>query len=80
MSIIWLGDGTGVGKGRTLAGIIYENYQKDRKKSIWVSASNDLKFDVMRDLKDIGASHIGVWDLSTVNKNNYIRNIGETRF
>ncbi|XP_050724416.1 protein strawberry notch-like isoform X2 [Eriocheir sinensis] len=59
-----IGDGAGVGKGRTIGGIIYENYLKGRKKSIWVSVSNDLKYDAERDLKDIGASHINVNFLS----------------
>lgn len=53
-----------MGKGRTIAGIIYENYLKGRKKSIWVSVSNDLKYDAERDLKDIGAGHIQVHFLS----------------
>lgn len=30
-----IGDGAGVGKGRTVAGIIFENYLKGRKKSLW---------------------------------------------
>ena len=50
-----IGDGAGVGKGRTIAGIIFENYLKGRKRAIWVSVSNDLKYDAERDLKDIGA-------------------------
>lgn len=50
-----IGDGAGVGKGRTIAGIIYENYLCGRKKSIWFSVSTDLKLDAERDLKDIGA-------------------------
>nr|XP_053635221.1 LOW QUALITY PROTEIN: protein strawberry notch homolog 1-like [Cherax quadricarinatus] len=59
-----IGDGAGVGKGRTIAGIIFENYLKGRKKSIWVSVSNDLKYDAERDLKDIGCGHISVYFLS----------------
>lgn len=50
-----IGDGAGVGKGRTIAGIIYENYLCGRQKSIWLSVSTDLKLDAERDLKDIGA-------------------------
>ncbi|XP_039226214.1 uncharacterized protein LOC6528276 isoform X3 [Drosophila yakuba] len=50
-----LGDGAGVGKGRTIAGIIFDNYVKGRKRALWVSVSNDLKFDAERDLGDIGA-------------------------
>ncbi|XP_060532767.1 protein strawberry notch isoform X2 [Cylas formicarius] len=59
-----IGDGAGVGKGRTIAGIIYENYLKGRKRAIWVSVSNDLKYDAERDLKDIGASKIDVHPLN----------------
>ncbi|XP_066601044.1 protein strawberry notch isoform X2 [Prorops nasuta] len=59
-----IGDGAGVGKGRTIAGIIFENYLKGRKRAIWVSVSNDLKYDAERDLKDIGASKIEVNPLS----------------
>lgn len=59
-----IGDGAGVGKGRTIAGIIFENYLKGRKKAIWVSVSNDLKYDSERDLKDIGATKIDVHPLN----------------
>lgn len=51
-----IGDGAGVGKGRTIAGIIYENFLKGRKQAIWISVSSDLKIDAERDLKDIGAN------------------------
>lgn len=30
-----IGDGAGVGKGRTVAGIILENFLKGRKKALW---------------------------------------------
>lgn len=30
-----VGDGAGVGKGRTIAGIIYENYLRGRRRSLW---------------------------------------------
>ncbi|XP_061933922.1 protein strawberry notch [Apis cerana] len=59
-----IGDGAGVGKGRTIAGIIFENYLKGRKRAIWVSVSNDLKYDAERDLNDIGASKIEVHALN----------------
>ncbi len=29
------GDGAGVGKGRTIAGLIYENYLLGRRRSLW---------------------------------------------
>ncbi|XP_018017597.1 protein strawberry notch homolog 1 isoform X2 [Hyalella azteca] len=59
-----VGDGAGVGKGRTIAGIIFENFLKGRKKALWVSVSNDLKYDAERDLKDIGVTNIPVHFLS----------------
>ena len=59
-----IGDGAGVGKGRTIAGIIFDNYLQGRKRSLWVSASNDLKYDAERDLHDIGANNIKVQCLS----------------
>ncbi|KMZ09560.1 protein strawberry notch isoform X1 [Drosophila simulans] len=59
-----IGDGAGVGKGRTIAGIIYENYLKGRKKALWISVSNDLKYDAERDLSDIGATRIEVHALN----------------
>uniref|UniRef100_A0A671PMI7 Protein strawberry notch homolog 1 n=1 Tax=Sinocyclocheilus anshuiensis TaxID=1608454 RepID=A0A671PMI7_9TELE len=59
-----IGDGAGVGKGRTIAGIIYENYLLGRKRSLWFSVSNDLKYDAERDLRDIRAKNIQVYSLN----------------
>lgn len=59
-----IGDGAGVGKGRTIAGIIYENYLRGRKRALWISVSNDLKYDAQRDLRDIGAGKIQVYALN----------------
>ncbi|CAE1330971.1 Protein strawberry notch homolog 1,Protein strawberry notch homolog 2,Protein strawberry notch [Acanthosepion pharaonis] len=59
-----IGDGAGVGKGRTVAGIIFENYLQGRKRALWFSVSNDLKVDAERDLKDIGAGKIEVHALN----------------
>lgn len=67
------GDGAGVGKGRTIAGIIFENFLKGRKKAIWVSVSNDLKYDAERDLSDVGAGgKIEVYPLNKVLWYNYL--------
>lgn len=57
-----LGDGTGVGKGRTVAGIFQELFQRglnrsgrpSLRKMVWVSVSQDLIHDAMRDLADVG--------------------------
>lgn len=51
----FLGDGAGVGKGRQVSGIIYENWLCARRRHVWFSASTDLIVDARRDLEDIGA-------------------------
>ena len=48
-----LGDGAGVGKGRTIAGIIKENIARNRLCHVWVSVSNDLIDAARRDLEDL---------------------------
>ncbi|WOG97959.1 hypothetical protein DCAR_0417300 [Daucus carota subsp. sativus] len=60
----FLGDGAGVGKGRTIAGLILENWQYGRKKALWISVGSDLKFDARRDLDDVGAKFIEVHALN----------------
>ncbi|RHN53138.1 putative Zinc finger, RING/FYVE/PHD-type, protein strawberry notch [Medicago truncatula] len=60
----FLGDGAGVGKGRTVAGIIWENWHHGRRKALWISVGSDLKFDARRDLDDMGASCIAVHALN----------------
>jgi hypothetical protein len=70
-----VGDGAGVGKGRIAAGIIYENFLRGRKKSIWLSVSNQLKYDVIRDLRDIGADEIDFHDLHTIRSSSISRDV-----
>ncbi|KAD4178713.1 hypothetical protein E3N88_27304 [Mikania micrantha] len=60
----FLGDGAGVGKGRTIAGLIWENWQHGRIKALWISVGSDLKFDARRDLDDVGATCIEVHALN----------------
>lgn len=48
-----MGDGTGVGKGRQIVGMIVDNWFKNRKKALWVSSSSRLYFDADRDIKDV---------------------------
>jgi hypothetical protein len=47
----FIGDGAGVGKGRQIAGIIIDNYARNRRKHVWVSISTDLHIDAQRDFK-----------------------------
>lgn len=54
----FLGDGAGVGKGRQIAALIKEFFVTGGKRVLWVSTSNDLRFDARRDLADVGASDI----------------------
>ena len=63
MSNFVIEEGTGVGKGQILAGIVRENYPHGRKRSIWVSASSDLQASAKRDLASIGAGKISVYAL-----------------
>ncbi len=56
----FIGDGTGVGKGREIAGTILHYWNSGVRRVIWVSYSTDLKEDAERDLKDLGAEHIPV--------------------
>ena len=46
----FLGDGTGIGKGRTIAGMMLDNYNQGRKKAVWVTENTSLMLDAKRDL------------------------------
>ena len=50
----FLGDGTGCGKGRQVAGIIMDNWFSDRRRAVWVSKSDKLHEDAKRDWMAIG--------------------------
>ncbi|KAL6567599.1 udp-glycosyltransferase [Orobanche gracilis] len=60
----FLGDGAGVGKGRTIAGLIWENWHHGRRKALWISVGSDLKYDARRDLNDVGATCVKVHALN----------------
>lgn len=50
----FIGDGTGAGKGRQIAGIMDDNWNQGRKKAVWVTKSGTLLEDSRRDWKGIG--------------------------
>ncbi len=50
----WIGDGTGVGKGRTASGIILDNLLKGKKRALWLSVGQQLAVDAKRDLEGVG--------------------------
>jgi hypothetical protein len=49
-----IGDGTGVGKGRQIAGVIWDNWNNGRKKALWITEKPTLFKDAKRDLIDVG--------------------------
>lgn len=49
-----LGDGTGVGKGRQVSGILLDNWLRGRRRGVWVSLSADLLDDARRDWSAVG--------------------------
>ena len=57
----FIGDGAGVGKGRSISGIILDSYARGRRQHIWLSCSADLCRDAERDLRDLGV-HVKVID------------------
>jgi hypothetical protein len=50
----FIGDGTGVGKGREISGIILDNQRQGRDKAVWISFNEGLINDAKRDFKGIG--------------------------
>ncbi|MBS0232167.1 MAG: strawberry notch family protein [Proteobacteria bacterium] len=50
----FLGDGTGVGKGRQVAGIVLDNWLKGRRRALWISKSDKLLEDAQRDWSALG--------------------------
>lgn len=59
----FIGDGTGFGKGRELAGLIWDNWlapdakTRGSRRSIWVSVSKDMLASAQDDFQGIGAIH-----------------------
>lgn len=60
----FIGDGTGVGKGRQISGIIMDNFLQGREKAVWISAKPGLINDARRDWQDLGGNPDDVIDLS----------------
>ncbi|WP_193746573.1 strawberry notch-like NTP hydrolase domain-containing protein [Ruegeria sp. ANG-R] len=60
----FLGDGTGCGKGRQVAGIVMANWLAGRRKAVWLSKSASLIEDAVRDWTDIGGGQSDIHSLS----------------
>jgi hypothetical protein len=60
----FLGDGTGAGKGRQVAGIILDNWMQGRRRALWVSKSDTLIEDARRDWRGLGREPLQIVPLS----------------
>ena len=60
----FLGDGTGAGKGRQVAAIIMDRWLKGFRKALWVSKSDKLIEDAIRDWTAIGGRASDIFPLS----------------
>ncbi len=56
----FLGDGTGAGKGRQVAGILLDNWLKGRRRAVWVSKSDKLIEDAQRDWTALGQEKLRI--------------------
>src|SRR3546814_14570368 len=72
----FLGDSTGAGKGRQVAGIILDNWLKGRRRAVWISVSDRLLEDAQRDWSALGQERLLVTPLSRFRQGTDIR-LGE---
>jgi predicted RNA methylase len=59
-----LGDGTGAGKGRQVAGVLLDNWLKGRCRAVWVSKSDKLIEDAQRDWSALGQERLLITPLA----------------
>ncbi|WP_223970532.1 strawberry notch-like NTP hydrolase domain-containing protein [Bradyrhizobium sp. RD5-C2] len=69
----FLGDGTGAGKGRQVAGILLDNWLKGRRRAVWVSKSDKLIEDAQRDWSALGMERLLVTPLSRFRQGTPVR-------
>jgi predicted RNA methylase len=60
----FIGDGTGVGKGREASGILLDNWLRGRRKALWISKSDKLLEDARRDWCSLGGGEHDIVPLS----------------
>jgi len=61
-----VGDGTGVGKARIIAGVIADNWRQGRKRAVWVTENWRLVEDIKKELAAIGMNPDNVMRLDKV--------------
>lgn len=64
----YVGDSTGSGKGRQIAGVIMDNMNQGRKRHVWVSLTKKLLGDAIRDFHDIGGDPNLIYTLDDLKK------------
>ena len=69
----FLGDGTGAGKGRQVAGVLLDNWLRGRRRAVWVSKSDKLYQDAQRDWSALGQERLLVTPLSRFRQGTPIR-------
>ena len=69
----FLGDGTGAGKGRQVAGILLDNWLKGRRHAVWVSKSDKLIEDAQRDWSALGQERLLITPLARFRQGTPIR-------
>ena len=69
----FMGDGTGAGKGRQVAGILLDNWLKGRRRAVWISKSDKLIEDAQRDWSALGMERLLVTPLSRFRQGTPIR-------
>ena len=69
----FLGDGTGAGKGRQVAGIILDNWLQGRRRAVWISKSDKLLEDAQRDWSALGQERLLVSPLARFRQGTEIR-------
>ncbi|TAJ90274.1 MAG: methylase [Reyranella sp.] len=68
-----LGDGTGAGKGRQVAGILLDNWMQGRRRAVWVSKSDKLIEDAQRDWSALGMERLLITPLARFRQGTPIR-------
>jgi predicted RNA methylase len=69
----FLGDGTGAGKGRQIAGILLDNWLKGRRRAVWISKSDKLIEDAQRDWSALSQERLLITPLARFRQGTPIR-------
>ncbi len=73
----FIGDGTGVGKTRQIAGIVMDNWTRGRRKAVLLSKDKNLAKDARAEFDAIGMAGIPIADLGGTTKPNAKIELGD---